>query len=197
MAAGSLDDFFSQPSVSGGPAWSFKNKPDGTTYVGVVARPVTDADIQQQTQPGSNIPATYRNGQPKFVMRVAMKVEATPEFPEGEASWFVAGQSRDELVRAMAEAGVPAGPPEAGATISVTLVGRRPSKTPGFNPSNQVRIRYQRPAQMSGATAPPVDTVAKDQAASAATPNAATLTPPGDLTPEQQALLARLTGQTP
>jgi hypothetical protein len=44
----------------------------------------------------------------------------------------------------MAEAGAPAGPPEAGAGIRVTLVGVRP--IPGRNPAYQYRVEYLRPA---------------------------------------------------
>lgn len=194
LVTGSLDDFFSQPSVSGGPSWSFKDKPLGTTYVGVVARAITNADIQQQTTPGTGQPATYRDGRPKWVMRVPLVVAMDPSYPDGEATWYVTGQSRDELVRAMREAGAPDGPPEAGAKIQVTLTARKPSRTPGFNPSNQVSVRYESPAvekaEPRSDAAPTVTPVAP--AAPSVSPN---LVPPGDLTPEQQALLARLTGQ--
>jgi hypothetical protein len=188
LATGSLDEFFNQPSVSGGPSWSFKDKPVGTTFVGVVSRPITNADIQQQTTPGSNQPATYRDGRPKWVMRVPLNVNPDQSFPDGESTWFVTGQARDELVRAMAEAGAPVGAPEAGSTISVTLVARRPSRTPGFNPSNQVSVRYTRPPVTESSPAPGGPTTESAQEAPASAPQ-----PPGDLTPEQQALLARLT----
>ena len=197
LATGSLDEFFAAPSVGGGPSWSFKGRDIGTTFSGVVARPVTNADIQQQTTPGSNQPATYRDGRPKFVMRVPLRVNPDQSFPDGEATWYVTGQSRDELVRAMAEAGAPAGAPEAGAAITVTLVARRPSRTPGFNPSNQVSVRYVRP---QGAVEP----VATGQSTPGGTPTSepapaapavTTPAPPADLTPQQQAILAGLTGQ--
>lgn len=202
MATGSLDEFFNQPSVGGGPSWSFKDKPIGTRYMGVVARAVTNADIQQQTIPGSNQPATYRDGRPKFVMRVPMHVEADQTFVDGEASWYVTGQGRDELVRAMAEAGAPVGPPEPGALVVVTLVARRPSRTPGFNPSNQISVRYTRPQGVETAAQPndaqsPLSGMAGESAASPAQPPVASVTAPatpGDLTLEQQAILARLTG---
>ena len=115
LAQGSIDDFYNQPSVGGGPSlsWSFKDgsqKQVGTTYVGVVARDISNADIQQETDIRSGQPKTYRDGRPKFVMKVALKgvqsnVQApAPEFPDGEATWYVKGQGRDELTRAMAEA---------------------------------------------------------------------------------------------
>lgn len=196
LANGNLDDFFGAPSVSGGPSWSFKDKQIGTTYQGIISRPITNADVQQQTTPGTGLPATYRDGRPKWVMKVPLTVQPDANFPDGEATWFVTGQSRDELVRAMRESGAPDGPPEVGAQIQVTLVNRKPSKTPGFNPSNQVMVRYVRP---NVETASPASTQLHTNGQSAqATPGASpsALVPPGDLTPEQQALLARLTGNT-
>lgn len=139
---GSLSDFFSQPSAGNGPALKFKDKPKGTSYTGIVARAVTNADVRAQTDPNGR-PTTYRDGRPKFVMVVPLQVEPTQEFPEGRATWWVKGQARDELVRAMAEAGAPEGPPEAGAAVRVTLVGERP--VPGMNPALQYRVEYVRP----------------------------------------------------
>jgi hypothetical protein len=144
---GTLDDFFDAPSA-GQKAWVFKDRPIGTSYSGIVARPISKADIRQQTD-GQGQPQRYRDGRPKFVMVVPMLVQPSPEWPEGQASWWVKGQARDELVRAMAEAGAPPGPPEAGAAITVTMIGMRP--IPGFNPAFQYRIAYLRP---TGATAP-------------------------------------------
>lgn len=193
LATGSLDEFFGAPSVSGGPSWTFKDKPVGTSYAGVVARAVTNADIQQQTTPGTGQPATYRDGRPKWVMRVPLLVQPDQVFPDGEATWYVTGQSRDELVRAMAEAGAPVGPPEVGAGIQVTLMARKPSRVPGFNPSNQVSVRYTRPQGAATAEAQSSPSAMPTTQATPAAPPSAPV-PPGDLTPEQQALLARLTG---
>jgi hypothetical protein len=153
---GNLSDFYNQPSVSGGPSWTFRNKAIGTVYVGHVERPITNSDIEAQTIPGTNQLAKYRDGGQKWVMKVPMLQAQDAEHPEGKATWFVTGQARDELARAMAEAGAPEGPPEAGAYIGVQLTGRRESKTPGFNPSNQVRVVYQRPQG-----APPVTPAAQ------------------------------------
>lgn len=151
LPAGSLDSFYQQPSASGGPSFKFKDKPIGTWYEGVVARAVTDTDVRAQTDNNGNV-QTYRDGRPKFVMVVPMLVAVSPEFPEGTAGWWVKGQARDELARAMAEAGAPAGAPEAGAWIRVTLVGTR--QIPGgFSPAYQYRVEYQRP-QGAGQPAP-------------------------------------------
>ncbi|RGC68442.1 hypothetical protein C5N14_13730 [Micromonospora sp. MW-13] len=149
--AGTLDGFFGQPSAGGGAAWKFNGKPIGTSYAGIVARPVTNADVRHQTNNAGQV-QTYRDGRPKLVMVVPMQVQPSAEHPEGVATWWVKGQARDELARAMAEAGAPAGAPEAGAAIRVTLVGQRP--VPNMNPANQYRVEYIRPSGAAPAPAP-------------------------------------------
>lgn len=144
---GSLDTFYQQPSSGGGPSFKFMDSTTrqpqvGKSYAGFVARPVTDADVRAQTTEGGQV-QTFKDGRPKFVMVVPMQVQPSQEFPEGIAGWWVKGQARDELARAMAEAGAPAGPPEAGAFIRVTLAGIRP--IPGRNPAYQYRVEYVRP----------------------------------------------------
>lgn len=143
MPAGTLDGFFNQPSSGGGPSFKFNNKPIGTSYAGIVARTVGNGDIRHQTNNAGQV-QTYKDGRPKLVMVVPMQVQPSAEFPDGVAGWWVKGQARDELARAMAEAGAPAGPPEAGAAIRVTLVGQRP--VPNMNPANQYRVDYVRPS---------------------------------------------------
>lgn len=154
LAPGSLDSFYTAPSASGGPSFKFQGKPVGTSYIGMVERPVTDADVRQQTN-NAGTPQIYKDGRPKFVMIVPMLVQQSAEFPEGKAGWWVKGQARDELVRAMAAAGAPAGAPEAGAVIRVTLTGHR--NVPGMNPQFLYQIEYQRPhgAGEGGAAVPP------------------------------------------
>lgn len=228
LATGSLDDYYGQPSAGGGPSISWKDKPIGHWYAGVVARDVTDADIQQQTDPQTKQPKFYRDGRPQFVMKVPLKVEPSVDFPEGEATLFVRGQMRDELVRAMSEAGA-TGAPKAGATIVVQLAGKRNT---GAIPANQFAIQYQPPAGAGVASPapaqqpvqqapieqqapqvpqqqfvqqapqqpvqpqfqPPVQQVpqpVQQQAPAQPAPPQA----PADFNADQQALLARLTGQ--
>lgn len=223
LPTGTLDTFYQQPSSSGGPSFKFidaNRQPQiGKHYEGFVARPVTDADVRPQTDQSGNV-QTYRDGRPKFVLVVPMQVQPSQEFPEGQAGWWVKGQARDELARAMAEAGAPAGAPEAGAFIRVTLVGIRP--IPNRNPAYQYRVDYVRPnggapapqpaaqpvpapppaAQqmapvMSTATGQPVmyqQPVPTPQPAAVAAPVNQPAAPNG-FTPEQQALFAKLTGQ--
>jgi cell division septation protein DedD len=146
----------------------------------------------------------------------------------------VKGQARDELVRAMAEAGC-SGAPTAGSGIVVTLAQRKPMGQ-GMNPANIVQVQYQ-PVNGAAATPPasaPVQQAQPEQPLQAApiSPQAQAVPPqapqlalpveqyaqpvqqqaapapaapepvaqfqqpqaPSDLSPEQQALLARLTG---
>lgn len=146
LANGTLDDYFSQPSTGGGPSISWKGKPDGTTYVGIVGRDVTSGDVQHDTDPQTKQPKYFRDGRPMFSMKVPLKLQH-PEFPEGEAALWVRGAMRDELARAMAEAGAE-GAPKAGDVLQVTLVTRKP--TQGGIPANVYAIAYQR----GGAPAP-------------------------------------------
>src|SRR5688500_10596762 len=142
LAQGSLDDYFSQPSTGGGAALKFPQV--GVSHVGIVSRPITNADVPQQTQPGTGQPAVHKDGRPEVVMKVPLRVNPRPGHEDGEAQLYVAGAMRDELVRAMAEAGAPEGPPEVGAAIQITCTGTRPSG-PGMNPAKTYQIRYTRP----------------------------------------------------
>lgn len=153
LATGSIDDFYNQPTTGGGPSISWKDKPVGTWYAGIVARDVTNGDIQQQTNFQTKQPEFYRDGRPKFTMKVPLTIDPAqhPEFPEGEASFYVRGQARDELSRAMSEAGA-SGAPKAGDYIVVVLVQRKPSGQ-GMNPSNVVQITYT-PAAGASSPAP-------------------------------------------
>ena len=233
LAAGTIDQFFAQPAAGGGAALKFDV---GTRHVFVVSRPITNGDIQQQTQPGSGLPAFYKDGRPKFVMRVPALVHPTPQHPDGQAQWYCAGQASTELQRAMAEVGAPEGPPEAGAVIDITCTHTRPSGQ-GMNPAKNYKISYTRP-NVAPQAAPPapvpvpaehahalatagVPLPANPQYAAAGAPPAqppappvaqATEQPPAQpappvapppvpagavegLSPQQQALLAQLTGQ--
>lgn len=170
LAQGTLDDFYSQPSTGGGPSitWSTNGipKPDGTAYAGLVARDVTNADIQQQTDPKTNQPKFYRDGRPMFVMKVPLRVQPSQEHPDGEATLYVRGQLKDELTRAMAEAGADASP-RAGDTLVVTLVQRKPSRGGGM-PSNVFAVQYAAAlagAAPQGAQAPAPRPVAQAPAA--------------------------------
>lgn len=212
LAQGSIDDFYAQPTVSGGPSVSWKDAQIGAVVVGIVAHDVTSSDIQQETNT-QGLPQFYRDGRPKFVMRLPLRVAPDTTFPDGQAVLYVKGQLRDELQRAMSAAGV-SGAPRAGAAIQVTLTGRRAARTAGFSPANQFAVVYQdapetgAPAQAPAPLAPqPVAQVPQQppapqvQAPQFQAPQAAPqpVAPQSGalegFTPEQAALFARLAGQ--
>lgn len=192
---GTLSDFFGQPVGAVGPALKFVDKPVGFTYTGTVMRDITDADIRPQTNQRTGQPEFYRDGRPKLVMVIPLRMnEPSPEFPEGTASWWCRGQGREALMTAMAQAGVPAGTaPEAGAVISITLIEKR--QLPGIAiPQNVFSVTYQRPPGAEAKSAPTPDPAPAAQQQAAPAGNAAN-DPAAGLTPEQAAQLARLTGQ--
>lgn len=146
-AVGSLADYYTQPSTSDGAAISWKNKPNGTTYAGVVSRDVTNGDVIHDSDPQTKQLKFYNDGRPQFVLKLPLSQVQTnlqtpvPEFPDGEASLYVRGQMRDELTRALAEVGLdPQYGPKAGDRVEVTLVERKQGK--GAIPKNVFRIRY-------------------------------------------------------
>lgn len=164
LAQGNLDDFFNQRSAGSGPGLSWSNKdgskkPIGFWYAGVVARDIGNGDIQQQTTPQGQ-PQFFRDGSPKFQMLVPLKqvqaADGSQELENGEGTWYVRGQARDELTRAMAEAGCTYQVPKAGDAVVVILTGRR-SSGQGFQPANVFEIRYQpAPHNLGGQAQAPV-----------------------------------------
>ena len=66
----------------------------------------------------------FKDGSVKWHMIVPLQVQQSQLFPEGKAAWYVKGQAKDELARAMTEAGVPSDEdgnlvPEAGAWVGL------------------------------------------------------------------------------
>lgn len=160
LAQGTLDDFYNQPSSGGGPSLKFEQV--GQRYVGVVSRPLGPGDVQQQTDTQGR-PLFFRDGRPKWVMKVPLQMQPSQQYPDGQAQWYVKGGARDELTRAMAEAGAPAGPPEQGAVLDITFVSTRPSGQ-GMNPAKVFRVVYT-PPQGTGAPSPaPVTAPVEQQA---------------------------------
>lgn len=145
VQSGSIDDYYNQPVAAGGPGISWKDKPLGTTYVGVIASTPT---VQQDSDYTTKLPKFQRDGvTPQWVMLIPLeRVQSNfaqpngqPEFPTGEVVFYARGKDKEEIARAMAEAGV-SGAPQAGATFQVTLVERKPQRQ--GNPKNVVRIAY-------------------------------------------------------
>lgn len=165
VASGTIDEFYSQPSAAGGPGISWKDKPLGTTYAGIISGVCR---VQQDTDFDSGRPLFQRDQvTPKWVMLIPLSsVQSNfqtpvPEFPDGEAVFYVRGQARDELVRAMGEAGC-SGEPQAGAAFQVTLTQRKPNRK--GNPSNIVQIKYVPPGGVAHQAQPAAETGAASPA---------------------------------
>lgn len=168
LAQGTLDDFYNQPSTGNGQGLKFSdanNQPMiGKSYIFRVTRPLGNGDIEQGADKFGT-PLTFRDGRPKLVMKIPGELlEYDPLYPDGQAVWYCKGKGRDELSRAMAEAGAPEGPPQHNCIIKVTLTGTRPSGQ-GMNPSHVFEARYWTPEQahalLSGQPMPPVQQVAQ------------------------------------
>jgi hypothetical protein len=150
-AKGTVAGFFNQPVGGGGPGFKFPVV--GTTYQGVIARDVTDADVTQQTdfQTGQITPSCfYRDGRPKLQMVIPLRLSTGPtaEFPEGTGAWYVkGGADQQELVRAMTAAGAVPDEngvlwPKAGDMLTVTYTHDKPGRA-GMNPAKIKQVQYQ------------------------------------------------------
>lgn len=172
-AEASLDAFFNQPSVGWGPSITPTSKtPDGTAYLMVVAQHITKSHIEHATKFQSQELDFYRNGQPKFTMKVPVFVArgtqvATSQglvtIDDGRAQYYVQGGTKDLLASAMAAVGAPDGPPELGALMLVTKTGSRGNRS--GTTSAVITVQYWRPgpeaasfAQQSGIAYPDLNT---------------------------------------
>lgn len=141
LAAGSLDAWAAQPTGGHGPSLQFQDI--GAAHLMVVARPITDADVSQQTDTYGR-PQIYNDGKPKFVLKVPVNVPTDPQrYTEGKGQWYCQGTARNDLAAAMAIAGAPAGPPESGAVLYVKKVDKK--KLPNGTSANVWQIQYIRP----------------------------------------------------
>jgi hypothetical protein len=175
LAQGTLDDFYNQPSTGNGQALKFSDANNvpmiGKRYIFRVTRPLGNGDVQQNVDQNGK-PDTFRDGRPKLTLLIpAELLEFDPLFPDGQAVWYCKGKGRDELSRAMAEAGAPEGPPQHNCIIEVTLTGTRPSGK-GMNPSHVFAVRYWTPEQAQALlSGQPVQQPAQQYAQAAPTAN--------------------------
>lgn len=138
-AAGSLDAFYSQTSTGNGQALAFNQV--GQYVDAVIARDVTNADVQQQTEMGSGKLKFFRDGSPMFVLVLPLLM------PNGEpATHYVKGPSREALTEAMNKAGCPAGSaPKGGDRIRITLAKLAPTRL--GSPRKDYSYEYARAEQ--------------------------------------------------
>lgn len=183
LARGTLEDFYNQPTGNGGgPSVTSKylnKRAQGSWLQLEVASDVTNADVRQQTTP-QGVPQTFKDGRPKFVLVVKVKVVGSSdnthftEFPDGAGTLWVKGVLADELRRAMAAAGDQSGYPKAGAMIVIQSAGEQAARVQGFSPTKLYKLDYAPAAGTVDPTAPaaPAD-VPQAAAAPAAVPPAA------------------------
>jgi hypothetical protein len=149
VAAGSLDDFYDQPSSGQGASLQFPQV--GSAHVWVVNRPLQDSDVEPDMDKQGQV-KRFKNGKPKLIMKVPVNVPVSERHTEGRGQWYCRGAARDELSRAMAAAGAPAGPPEAGAFGYTACVGER--TIPGVTvPAKVYQVQYYRPGPQAKAMA--------------------------------------------
>jgi hypothetical protein len=115
-------------------------------YVGVVAKTPQDADVFQDSDPQTKQLKFWRDGNPKMVLPVQLRLAfldawQAQEYRDGDASVFLRGAMKEEVSRAMGEAGV-AGVPQQGALMDITLTHRKP----GNNIASNVYAVVYRPA---------------------------------------------------
>jgi hypothetical protein len=147
LPRGSLKDYVEQPAGGFGPSLAFPQV--GTQYWCTVARNVGDADIKPQTDMITGEVRTFPDGRVKWMMCVPVLLQPSPQYPEGTATWYVKGNDRTELTRAMEAAGIgtdPATgttyPPRAGDTFHVHFTHESASSGRGRNPGKVKRVTY-------------------------------------------------------
>jgi len=153
LARGTLEDFYNQPTGGSAPSITskfFTKRAMGSWLSLEVTRDVTNADVRQQTTPQGQ-PQSFRDGRPKFVLVVPVRVTGSSdgthvtEFPDGEGSLWVKGVLADELRRAMTAAGDASGYPKGGAQIVMVSAGEKASRTPGFSATKLYQLQYAGP----------------------------------------------------
>jgi hypothetical protein len=153
-----IDDFYDQPAASGKSIASWFQTP-GQSLTGIVARPITRADLRPQTDMQSKQAKYYSDGRPMLTMTVPLIVAPSPDFPDGRAAWIISSSDKEDLDIAMQAAGCPPRTvPEAGAVITITFTGFR--QIPGFGSPKKVKqIQYRRPEGAAAAPAPQAEAV--------------------------------------
>lgn len=151
LARGTLEDFWDQPSVTGGGAGVtkfFNGKQQGHWLDMIVSRDLLHSDTRQQTDI-NGVPQAYKDGRPKFVLIIPVTVTASSDgshgsfFPEGNATIWVKGALKDEFARALAAAGMRE--IKGGTRIIMTGAGEKPSNRPGFSATKLYQINLFAP----------------------------------------------------
>ena len=178
LARGTVEDFFNQPQVASGGASVtkfFNGRPVGSWLRFRVTRDLTANDVRQQTDI-NNIPQTFRDGTPKWVLIIPVKVLEGSDpgwqqvFENGDATLWVKGLLQEELNRAIAASGTQ---PDANGNyiargnseIVMASAGEKPSRKAGYSPSKLHNLQYQPPVGGAVDPTPSVLSATPDPAA--------------------------------
>jgi hypothetical protein len=159
-----LGEFMDQPTFGGGSATSkffTKQRPVNSWLQMQVTRDLMASDVQQQTD-NANQPQFLKTGgqpdytKPKLVLIVPTQVlgssdpaSAQAVFPDGACAIWVKGVTRDSLLQAMSQAGIPqpdkviAAGKIGGAVITMISAGTRPARTAQYSDTNLFNFQYQ------------------------------------------------------
>lgn len=148
LPRGTLGGFFDQPAGSSGQSIGKFLVSPGQEISGTVARKLTSADTQPVTNMRTGAVETWRDGSVKWQLVIPLLVQPSQTYPDGRAAWYVKGQVKEELARAMGEANVPLDEeghmvPEPGAWVSITYTGDR--AIPNMSAQKQYSVIYRRP----------------------------------------------------
>jgi hypothetical protein len=179
LARGTLEDFWDQPSVTGGGAGVtkyFNGKVQGSWLDMTVTRDLLHSDTRQQTDI-NGVPQAYKDGRPKFVLIIPVTVTGSSDgthgalFTEGAGTIWVKGALKDEFARAMAAAGIRE--LTGGTRIIMASAGEKASNRPGFSATKLYQVTLY-PSQGGAPAQVQVEVpVAAPQAAPLPTPVAA------------------------
>jgi hypothetical protein len=151
LARGTLEDFWDQPSVTGGGAGVtkyFNGKVQGSWLDMVVSRDLLHSDTRQQTDI-NGIPQAYKDGRPKFVLIVPVTITGSSDgthgsiFTDGAGTIWVKGALKDEFARAMAAAGIR--DLTGGTRIIMMSAGEKASNRPGFSATKLYQVTLYPP----------------------------------------------------
>lgn len=194
LARGTLEDYLNQPTAGGGAAVTkfFGTRPQGSWLQLQITRDLTNADVRQQTD-ANNVPQTYKDGKPKFVLVLQVTVLQSSDgshpavFPEGQASIWLKGVTSDAFKASLAAAGI-ANPDAAlsngnlgGAVIVMQSAGEKASNRPGFSATKLYTFTYTpngRETQPSSDVPPTAPATAVPAPAQVAVPPAVQYAPP-------------------
>jgi hypothetical protein len=140
LPQGSLEAFLNQPALTGKSLNNAFPMPGSRVQVRI-ARRVTDADVQAQTDMNTGAAREFRDKR-AMMMLVCPVLLSHPAFSDGKATWYLRGQVYEALKEAMGRVGNISGLPEAGALCDITRQEDKPVQN--RSPQHIFTINYDR-----------------------------------------------------